>query len=54
MEISMAEMGSNVSLVCRDEKCSVYKVKDASGEGVMTCYTVFPGVMLNYNDFHME
>ncbi|WP_374048773.1 helix-turn-helix transcriptional regulator [uncultured Clostridium sp.] len=29
-------------------------MKDITGEGIMTCYNVFPGVNLIYNDFHME
>jgi AraC-like DNA-binding protein len=29
-------------------------VKDKTGEGTMTMYDVFPGVMVLYNDFHME
>ncbi len=46
--------GENVSLVCRSDTCSVYKLQDKTGEGMMTCYTVFPGVNLLYHDFHME
>jgi AraC-like DNA-binding protein len=29
-------------------------VEDASGEGLMTCYRIFPGIVLMYNDFHIE
>lgn len=46
--------GHNVSLLCRDEHCSVYRIKDETGEGQVTCYPVFPGIVLQYNDFHME
>ena len=46
--------GENVSLVCRGDTCSVYKLQDKTGEGMMTSYTVFPGVNLLYHDFHME
>lgn len=34
--------------------CSVYQLKNGSGEGTMTLYDVFPGVILMYNDFHMS
>lgn len=33
---------------------SVYKTSNETGEGVITCYDVFPGIKLLYNDFHME
>lgn len=49
-----AHLGSNISLVYQDECCGVYRVSDQTGEGLMTCYPVFPGIMLNYNDFHLE
>lgn len=48
------DLGKNVSLVCRDETCAVYKLRDETGEGMMTCYGVFPGVNLLYHDFHMD
>lgn len=47
-------LGKNVSLVCRDDTCTVYKLQDCTGEGMMTSYEVFPGVQLSYNDFHIE
>ncbi|WP_250227693.1 helix-turn-helix domain-containing protein [Anaeropeptidivorans aminofermentans] len=50
----IAFLGSNVTFISKDKDCWVYKVKDDSGEGTMTCYSVFPGIILNYNDFHME
>lgn len=50
----IADLGSNISLVCQDKNCSIYQVRDRTGEGTMTCYSVFPGVVLNYNDFHQE
>ncbi len=47
-------LGENVSLVCRDDTCTVYKLQDKTGEGMMTSYTVFPGVNLLYHDFHID
>lgn len=49
-----AFFGHNITVNRRDEDCIVYKMKDATGEGAMTCYKVFPGIDLMYNDFHMQ
>lgn len=54
MPFSEREMGDNVRIVYKDENCTVFRVKDHSGEGLMTCYTVFKGCYLIYNDFHMK
>ena len=48
------DMGKNVSLVCQEEGRAVFKMKDDTGDGMMTMYNVFPGVVVLYNDFHME
>lgn len=48
------EMGDNIRMVCENDECTVFQMKDAGGEGVMTFYQVFPGVYLLYNDFYME
>lgn len=47
-------LDESVKLIVENDRCSVYKVEDASGEGLMTCYRVFPGIVLMYNDFHIE
>jgi AraC-like DNA-binding protein len=44
----------NMKLLCRDENCSVYQMKNKTGEGTATYYQVFPGIFVLYNDFHME
>lgn len=54
MWFSEQELGDNVRKICGDENCMVFQVKDESGEGQMTCYPVFKGCCLIYNDFHME
>jgi AraC-like DNA-binding protein len=54
MTIKADWMWQNVTLLCEDEECSVYKMSDKSGDGTMTMYPVFPGVIVMYNDFHME
>ncbi|MHB9291219.1 putative HTH-type transcriptional activator RhaR [Hollandina sp. SP2] len=48
-----AFLDESVKLVVENDLCAVYKVEDASGEGLMTCYQVFPGIALMYNDFHI-
>lgn len=49
-----AYLGDNVILVCRDASCTVFKLQDRTGEGMMTAYEVFPGVSLLYHDFHID
>lgn len=41
-------------LLAQSEECAVWQFRNESGDGTMTVYPVFPGVALNYNDFHME
>ena len=43
-----------VSLLAQSDGCSVWQFRNESGDGTMTAYEVFPGVMLSFNDFHME
>lgn len=40
--------------ILESDGCSVYQFTNETGEGVITFYDVFPGVMLSYNDFHMQ
>lgn len=51
----------NIAAQCRDavllaesDGCQVYQFRNETGEGTMTIYQVFPGVMLGYNDFHLR
>ena len=37
-----------------DGECAVYQMKNETGEGTMIRYTVFTGIYLTYNDFHMQ
>lgn len=46
--------GSNVKIVSRSEDGVVYRIADETGEVVMTCHHVFPGIDLVYNDVHMQ
>lgn len=40
-------------LLAQSEECAVWQFRNESGDGTMTVYSVFDGVALNYNDFHM-
>lgn len=44
----------NMKLLCRDEHCSVYQMKNETGDGTATCYQVYPGISVLYNDFHIS
>lgn len=44
----------NMKLICRDNACSVYQMKNSTGDGTTTFYEVYPGIGVMYNDFHME
>lgn len=46
--------GSNVRIVSREDDCTVYCLEDETGKACMTCYHVFPGIDLVYNDVHMQ
>lgn len=48
------DMGDNLEEVVETEDCKVLRMKDPSGDGLMTIYRVFDGVYLMYNDFHMS
>lgn len=41
-------------LLAQSSGCSVWKFRNETGDGTMTCYELFDGVQLFYNDFHME
>lgn len=41
-------------LLAETKECSVFQMKNNTGEGIMTMYQVFPGVSISYNDYHME
>lgn len=41
-------------LLVQSDGCSVYQFRNETGEGTITAYDLFPGVMLSFNDFHMS
>lgn len=42
------------ALLAQSGGCAVWQFRNETGDGTMTTYEVFPGVMLAFNDFHME
>lgn len=53
-EYAIANLGSNVKTMVKNENCSVLMLNDSTGEGVMTIYQVLPGIMVCFSDMHME
>lgn len=43
-----------MKLLCRDDHCSVYQMKNETGDGTATCYQVYPGISVLYNDYHIS
>ena len=43
-----------MKLLCRDDHCSVYQMKNETGNGTATCYQVYPGISVLYNDYHIS
>lgn len=39
-------------MIAENNGCSVYQLRNETGEGTIIIYEVFPGVALSYNDFH--
>lgn len=54
MDINNWYVGENMKVLCKDETCVVFQLKDESGDGIMTLYPVFQGCFVVYNDFHLE
>ena len=40
-------------LLAQSAECAVWQFRNESGDGTMTVYSVFPGVAVKSNDFHM-
>lgn len=43
----------NIKEVVSNENCTIIKLQNETGEGLMTIYDVLPGVVIMFNDFHM-
>lgn len=46
--------GDDVKIISRTDDCTVYRLEDEAGYIDMTCYSVFPGIYLVYDDVHMH
>ncbi len=46
--------GNEVRELSQNESCAVYYIENKTGNGVITNYSIFPGVDVYYNDFHMS
>lgn len=41
-------------LLAQSDGCAVWQFRNETGDGTITTYEIFSGVMLAFNDFHME
>ena len=41
-------------LLAQSDGCAVWQFRNKTSDGTMTTYEIFSGVMLAFNDFHME
>ena len=41
-------------LLAQSDGCAVWQFRNETSDGTMTTYEIFSGVMLAFNDFHME
>ena len=46
--------GNNVTITTRDNECVIYRIRDDSGDSVLTRFEVYPGTALIYNDVHTD
>ncbi len=50
---SPAFYGPGSQVLAQDDGCTVFKIENETGEGIMTRYPVLPGMELLYNDMHI-
>ena len=59
-EIQMSEQqftdffDPEIQKIVSEDGCSIYRMKNVTGEGVITRYEILQGIELFYNDFHMS
>lgn len=46
--------GDNVTITTRDKDCSIYRIREALGDAVLTRFEIYPGIALVYNDVHTD
>ncbi len=54
MDTSNTFENEGAILLAQSDGCAVWQFRNETGDGTMTTYDIFPGVMLTFNDFHME
>lgn len=54
MGIEQLFENENIHLLYKDDKCTTYRMQNDTGSGTITVYSVFEGVTLHYNAFHMK
>lgn len=54
MERILDFFNEEVQKVAQEEGCILYKMKNQTGEGIITRYGILPGIELFYNDMHMK
>lgn len=47
------DYGDNIQYLIKNDDYMVMRLQEESGDGIMTIYNIFPGVILMFNDFHM-
>lgn len=52
MNTQLYNSGNGI-LLAESDGCSVYQFRNDTGDGTMTCYEIFPGALLCFNDFHV-
>jgi len=45
---------SDIKKITREDGCTVYRMHNRTGEGIITKYEVFSGITIFFNDFHMQ
>lgn len=46
--------GTAAQIIAWEDNCSVFKMENETGEGIMTRYPILPGMELIYNDMHIS
>lgn len=54
MNLSYMDMGKNINVVKETPDYIVFKLTSETGEGIMTCHEVFPGILIIYNNFDIK
>ena len=53
MRDAIQQEEQNTMLLAESDGCAVWQLRNETGEGTVTCYTIFPGVELRFRDLHM-